>query len=177
MKKLIAISLFVVAIITAHVLTLRSVPSVIMTKAIAAMGKRGIPEYKFVLSEPVTLETQTIVRSSPDLAYSICLFDLSNGPVFVSGAKWHGYGSLTIFDGVTDAVYIASLDAADTNISGSVVLTMDDKFISKEHPVAILNKPKGIALIRRLAPSTALFERVQTLSELDLCSPLSATHK
>ena len=161
--------MYILAFIGAHIFTLRAAPSVIMTKAITVMSERGIPPYRFVMSKRLTPESQSIVRASPDLAYSLCLFDLLDGPVMVRGEKWDGYGSLTIFNGVTDAVYISSLDAAGKD-TGSVVLTLDDKFVSKAHPVAVLKNPKGIALIRRLAPTGKLFEMAQDLSKSDICS-------
>lgn len=169
MKKLIGLCLFLFAFIGAHIFTLRAAPSVIMTKAVATMSERGIPPHRFVMSKRLTPETQSIVRASPDLAYSLCLFDLSKGPVLVRGEKWDGYGSLTIFNSVTDAAYIASLDASGSDF-GSVILTLDDKFISKAHPIAVLKNPKGIALIRRLAPTVKLFEAVQNLSKSDVCT-------
>jgi len=173
MKSIIGFFLFGLALVVGHFFTLQMAPSVIMTKAISAMGDRGIPVHKFVLSKRVTPETQSIIRSSPDLAYSICLFDLSNGPVLVRGTRWDGYASLTIFDSVTDAVYIISLDTTDGGSSGSVLLTTDSELQPKDHPTATLKKPKGIALIRRLAPTPALYEKAKALSASDSCDVLS----
>lgn len=176
MKKLIGFGLFCLALMGAHILTLRAAPAAIMSKAISVMSERGIPTHKFVMSKRLTPETQNIVRASPDLAYSLCLFDLSEGPVLVRGVKWDGYASLTIFNSVTDAVYIASLDTG-VNDPGSAILTLDDKFKSKDHPIAVLKNPKGIALIRRLAPNAELYKDVQVLSKPDICTVLNNASK
>lgn len=153
----------------AHMAVLRMAPLAIMSKAMSVMAERGVPLHKFSMSPRITPKTQTIVRPSPDLAYSLCRFDLSSGPILIRGTKWDGYASLTIFDAETNAVFIASLNAADTN-SNSVILTLDSDVKPTDNtPVLTLVKPKGLALIRRLAPTTELYDQAKILGHSDMC--------
>ncbi len=174
MTRLIWIFVFSASVLIGHFAVLRQAPKVIMSKAMTIMGERGVPLHGFSLSPRITPKTQTIVRPSPDLAYSICRFDLSSGPVFIEGAKWDGYGSLTIFDAHTDAVFITSLDKKDSK-PNSVVLSMEGQSnISKNgSAIAVLSKPRGLALIRRIAPTKGLYDQVKALSNNDVCEILS----
>ena len=74
---------------------------------------------KYLLLYSVTF-LQTIVRSSPDLLYSVCLIELPVvGQIRVRGGYTEGYGSLTIFDMNTDAVFVADLTLQDVSVSKS----------------------------------------------------------
>lgn len=170
MKRFIWIGGFIVIAACAHIAVLRTAPSAIMSKVMNVMAERGLPLHQFSLSPRITPKTQTIVRPSPDLAYSLCRFDLSDGPILISGTKWNGYGSLTIFDAETNAVFITSLNTASPN-SNAVILTLNANVKpSADIHVLKLQKPKGLALIRRLAPTTELYNQAISLASSDMCT-------
>ena len=175
MKKLIVIGLTGFGFITSHILTLQAAPILIMKKAMTIMAERGVPLHGFSLSPRITPSTQTIVRASPDLAYSLCLFDLSAGPIVIKGAKWDGYGSLTIFNNVTDVIHIASLNISSGDTGGAILSLDKDKIAREGLPVITLKSPKGIALIRRLAPTPYLYKQAKTLSNMDICASLAGS--
>lgn len=171
MKRVVWIGAFIVVAAVAHIAILRAAPYMIMSKVIRTMGDRGMPLHRFTISPRITPQTQTIVRPSPDLAYSICRFDLTNGPIMISGAMWAGYASLTIFDAQTNAVFIGSLDSENSR-QNSVVLTMRSSVkAAKNTSIVMLEKPTGLALIRRLAPTASLYEQAQLLTKSDMCAP------
>lgn len=91
-------------------------------------------------------------------------------PSLVSGTKWNGYGSLTIFDAETNAVFITSLDTAEAK-SNAVILTLRANVKSNaDIHVLKLEKPKGLALIRRLAPTVELYDEANSLASSDVCT-------
>lgn len=174
MKKKFILGLFILPLIVAHVFTLQVAPEFIMAKAMKLLAQKGLSEHSFSLSPRITPQSQSIVRPSPDLAYSICLFDLSTGPVLVKGEKWNGYGSITIFNANTDAVYVASLDQVDTPPPAVILAMAGTQTASVDLPIITLKNPKGVALIRRLAPTIDLFEQVQSISQKDICARIPA---
>ena len=170
MKRLIWVGGFIAIAICTHMAVVRMAPSTIMSKVMNVMAERGLPLHQFSLSPRITPKTQTIVRPSPDLAYSLCRFDLSEGPILIMGTRWNGYGSLTIFDAETNAVFITSLDTASPN-SNPVILTLDAGVQpSAGIHVLKLDKPKGLALIRRLAPTTELYNQAHKSAKSDICT-------
>ncbi len=171
----IAIAAFVVGFAAAHVIALNALPGHIMSKARERMTGGGIAPHEWRMTPRVTPETQTIVRPSPDLAYAICLIDVSKGPVVLSVPTWPDYGSLSIFDASTDNVYAGSLDARLPNATGErrvvVALQGQDVYQYGDADQVILSKPEALALIRRLAPTQALYDAAATLVPASSCGP------
>lgn len=171
------IAAFVAAFLIAHFLVLGALPSRIMSTVRGQMEERGLPLHHWQMSPRVTPETQTVVRPSPDLAYAICLIDLSGGPVELVAPAWPDYGSLSIFDADTDNVYAGSLDARGDKATGMRRIIVGlarhelDRYGADAEQV-VLNKPQAIALIRRLAPSQAAWEAAAALIPASRCAPL-----
>ncbi|MCI5045317.1 MAG: DUF1254 domain-containing protein [Aquisalinus sp.] len=53
---------------------------------------------EFGHSDPIKADNQRVVRPSPDLAYSICLYDLTDGAVVVTVPKASNYLSVALYD-------------------------------------------------------------------------------
>lgn len=166
---------FVVGLVAAHFLVLGALPGRIMSKARGAMLERGLPLHHWQMSPRVTPETQTIVRPSPDLAYAICLIDLSGGPVAISVPTWPEYGSLSVFDASTDNVYAGSLDARLPEAPGArrIVVALPEQDVPEAQGVEIVRvtKPEALALVRRLAPSQGLYDAAAALVPASSCGP------
>lgn len=167
---------FAVTFLIAHFVVLSALPGKIMSTVRGQMVERGMPVHAWAMSPRVTPETQPVVRPSPDLAYAICLIDLSNGPVELSVPAWPEYGSLSIFEADTDNVYAGSLDARAEGTPGIrrviVALEEQDLYQYGEAEQVILSKPEALALIRRLAPSQAAYEAAAALIPASRCAPL-----
>lgn len=170
------IAAFVAAFLIAHFLVLSALPGRIMSTVREQMEERGLPLHHWQMSPRVTPQTQTVVRPSPDLAYAICLIDLSGGPVELVVPAWPDYGSLSIFDADTDNVYAGSLDARAEDATGVrrvIVATPDhDLYQYGDADQVIVSKPEALALIRRLAPSQAAWEAAAALIPASRCAPL-----
>lgn len=97
-----------------------------------------------------TPEKQPIVRPSPDLAYSTCPYDLSDGPVEVSVSPVPGrYSSLSIFDARTDVKFIRNDQQAKVT-PYKVVIAREGQGVPKGVEVVRVNYDRGIALVRLL---------------------------
>lgn len=166
---------FGIAFSAAHFLTLNALPGRIMSKAREAMVERGLPLHHWQMSPRVTPETQTIVRPSPDLAYTICLIDVSEGPVLITVPTWPEYGSLSVFDARTDNIYAGSLDARLPEATGErrIVVALKGQDVSPfgDAEQIIVSKPEALALVRRLAPTQALYDAAATLAPASTCGP------
>ncbi len=168
MRWAIAGLVFLAAAVIGHMAVLWAAPSVIMGGAMRAMERRGVPQDAFALAPRMTPETQSVVRPAPELAYSICRFDMSREPrgVRVRMAAWPGYSSLAFYDGATNSFARLRGDGQAREI---VLLPPG----SRDRDGA-LHAPteKGLILIRRLAPRPADHARVQRIARGDVCRPL-----
>lgn len=145
----------------AYVGALWATPHVIMAKAMEKLGAgrintmqhQGLPN----------AESRFVVRPSPDLAYSICVFDLAQGPVAIDAfVPPQRYWSLSVFDANTDNIFSVNDRAA----SGRYALTL-----SKDGAGGSLAVPggKGIALIRILVTDAEDLAAIDTFRRRSTC--------
>lgn len=152
-----------VAVVT-YVAALWATPHVIMAKAMEKLGAGGINVMRH--QGLPTAENRWIVRPSPDLAYSICVFDLSMGPVKIDAfVPPRRYWSLSVFDANTDNIFSIN----DRAVSDRYALTL-----SKDGADGSLAVPggKGIALIRILVTDPHDLGRIDPLRRRSTCAPV-----
>ncbi|MEL7445725.1 MAG: DUF1254 domain-containing protein [Pseudomonadota bacterium] len=156
--------------VTSHLAIIYSAPDLIMGRAMAMIEGRGAQLHQFFLAERTTPQTQSVVRPSPDLAYSVCLFDLDEASqgLQVTMAETQRYSSLSFFDAST--VNFRTIrgdgDAVDVRLLPPGVSSNDSEAI-------IAPTTKGLILIRRLAPTLADYRNVVEIAADDACDPLS----
>lgn len=172
-RAMLLIALFCAAALAGHVFVLNAVPRIIMNKAMTKMQARGVPVHGFALSARTTPETQTVVRPSPDLAYSICLYDLkAGGPLTIYAAPYDGYASVSFFDARTNNFASVRVGAGDEAAGAKLTLHRKAQDLIKSPGRQIISPSrKGIILIRRLAPTQAEYDKVVEISKNDRCEP------
>ena len=106
MRAILGLLVLIASAAGAHYIVLNKVPSFVMTQAHEMLEEGNIPLHQWVQSPRQTPQTQQVVRPSPDLAYAICRFDTASGPVAISAPIWDGYGSISIFNGETDNIFV-----------------------------------------------------------------------
>ena len=141
-----------------HHLALVATPSVLMGAAMAKLDKAGAN--RFAHGPLATDRSRIIVRPSPDLAYSSCPFDLSDGPVLVEAAPAPApYWSLSVFDQRTDAAFVRNnRDSAGRPIR--IVLARDGQAVPAGLETIRLGYDRGVALIRILVERSDRFPAI-----------------
>jgi uncharacterized membrane protein len=134
-----------------HLAVVYATPRLLMRAAIERMSEgSGVNAWR--VSDRVTAQSRQIVRPSPDFAYSACVYDLSQGPVVLRAAEWEPYWSLSLYAENTDNFYV--IDDREADYGAEITLVR----AGRPHPddaATVVESPsrRGIALIRRLAPS------------------------
>ncbi len=149
----------------AHALTLHFAPPVIMSRAMDVLAERGVALHAFTSTPRVTPQSQQVVRSSPDLYYALCRYDLSDpgARLEVAVGKWPNYQSLSFFDARTD-------NFATIRATGRpVALRLLAPGSAPEQGAIVSPSAKGVILIRRLAPDAARFAAAADAGKLDAC--------
>lgn len=156
-----------------HLATLHFAPVVIMDRAMASLAERGVALHRFTVPQRITPQSQQVVRSSPDLYYALCRYDLrfEGSKLVVAIGAWPGYQSLSFFDARTN-------NFATLRASGQIRrvrlfqpgTTLQDRLNKPEEEDWIVSpSTRGVVLIRRLAPTKALFEAAKTAGQTDAC--------
>ena len=159
--------------VAAHFATLSFAPGVIMDAALTNLANRNVAIHAFTNPQRITPQTQAVVRSSPDLFYALCRYDLSEAEFgfWVIMGKWPGYQSLSFFDAETNNfATIRGVEEeevwVDLRTSGTQIVDEDGKRI------IVSPTDRGVVLIRRLAPTQELFDQALEAAETDSCEAL-----
>lgn len=152
-------------------LTLAFTPQFIMGRAWERLAEQAGVN-RMTHSPLVTAEKQTIVRPSPDLAYSVCAFDLTRGPLEVYAYPVPGhYWSLTVFDSETNVAFVES-DRDSKGAAVDIVLATADQTVPGGVRRITMPSVKGVALLRVLLNGRADFDAVTQDRKPSYCRPL-----
>jgi uncharacterized membrane protein len=151
----------------AHVALVQAVPRVLMDKAIERIAADGANAWR--VAERVTPESRQIVRPSPDFAYSACAYDLSDGPVTIRVAPWSAYWSLSLYADNSDNFFV--VDDREVREGVTITLVQRGRAAPEDSPRVVRSpSARGIALIRRLAPSPDDYAAAAVVARGDVCA-------
>ena len=157
-------ALLIVAAAT-HAAALHFAPAFIMSRAMDALAARGVALHRFTTPARISPQTQTVVRSSPDLYYALCRYDLSNPGVQLSVGMgdWPDYQSLSFIAAQTDNF------ATIRGTGRAVAVRLLPPGSAPEAGAIVSPTAKGVILIRRLAPSAERFAAAAAAGKADRC--------
>jgi uncharacterized membrane protein len=166
--RLVALALVVAAV--AHIAVIVAAPYVLMRTAmnrITADVGANIWRHAPRVSE----KSRRIVRPSPDLAYSSCVYDLSAGPIRVTAAAWDDYMSVSVFAENSDNVFVINDRQAPNGVDFVLIRAGDPK---PEGAAMVVESPSatGIILQRRVAPTEERFALAAAARKSDVCGPM-----
>jgi uncharacterized membrane protein len=150
--------------------TLVATPYALMSAALDKIATGQVNT--FVFTQLSTADNQPIVRPSPDLSYSTCVFDLANGPVLldIEPVPDH-YWSISIFDARTDVAAVRS-DRDTGGKSARLALIRKGMAVPKGYEPVALRYDKGLALIRILMTDAADFPTIDAIRRKSTCKQL-----
>ena len=110
-------------------------------------------------------------RANPDSIISSMAYDLSNGPVRISGQTWPRYWSISFYQQNSDNfVVINDQDMADSSFN--FILALDDQDVASLDGRPIISPTsKGIMLIRRFAADAADMPGIIANQQAMTCAP------
>jgi uncharacterized membrane protein len=161
---------FIAAAAIAHLGVVLATPHVLMNIAMKRVSQDWSLVNQFGFGPRTTQHSRNVVRPSPDLAYSSCVYDLSGGPLLIEAqpSPAGGYVSLSVFASNTDN--IAVFDSIRSPQGIRFVLAQPGQTTPPGANVVISPSAKGIILDRRLAPSAELFAAVDVARRADRCA-------
>lgn len=154
-----------------HFAAIFAVPRVLMNVAIDRIGTlSGVNAWRS--SDRVTATSRWVVRPSPDFAYSTCVFDLSKGPVIITATPWDSYWSLSLYGANSDNFFV--IDDREAHF-GAEITVVRRGAAHPEGASMVVESPstKGIALIRRLAPTPDTYNAAAQIAAEDVCTSVT----
>ncbi len=163
--------LAVVLGIATYFVTLHQTPTTLMATAVSRLSKGGVNSFSH--APLATDKSRAIVRPSPDLAYSSCPFDLSQGPVSVSVPPVPArYWSLSVFQADTDVAFVRNnIEAGGQPIA--VTIAEKGQAVPAGATVVRVKGAKGVALIRILIDDRATFPAIDRVRQAARCGAVA----
>lgn len=158
--------------LAAHFAVVLLAPRLIMNAAMSRLSDDWSRLNRWTHAPRVSAQSRGVVRPSPDLAYSACVFDLSDGPVRIAAKAWPHYMSLSLYGANTDNFLVISDREAPDGVD--IVLARPGQRLPRDGRAVVLSPSRrGVALVRRLAPTLERFAAADRLRREDICAPLA----
>lgn len=154
-----------------HFAVILATPRVLMDVAMERIGAAGVNAWH--VNDRVTATSRQIVRPSPDFSYSACVFDLTQGPIVITATPWDAYWSLSLYAANSDNFFV--IDDREAHYGAEITLVRR----GTAHPEGasmVVESPseRGIALIRRLAPTPAEYDAAKAVATEDVCAAVAS---
>ncbi|MEQ9144350.1 MAG: DUF1254 domain-containing protein [Parvibaculaceae bacterium] len=117
---------------------------------------------------------RTVVRPSPDLIYTICAFDVSQGAVRLSApVPPDTYFSLSMFADNTDNFFVVN-DSQLEKDTIDVVLVKTESQVTElgGAPIVVAPSERGVVLFRTLIQSEDRFAELDAIRKQAACAPM-----
>ena len=135
-----------------HLATVMAIPHLVMKVAYKGILKRAGSQVNTLLHSPrVTVDSRNVVKPSPDLLYSIGVYDVSEKPLRITAPVPDTYWSLSLYQTNTDNFYVLNDRQAKTN-PVEIVLVGPEMGVPNVANAEVVVAPtgKGVFLLRTL---------------------------
>jgi uncharacterized membrane protein len=143
--------------ILAHLLAVWATPRLIMQVLMSGPSARAMNmQNQAAFPPPVTASSRSVVMPSPDLLYSVCVFDVSAGPVRVSAnPALKSYWSIALYGANSDNFFVINDRQAGAK-------PVDLWLVSEGGQAAAGGVPQGSQVV--VSPSTRGFLLMRVLT-------------
>jgi len=167
-------ALFTLALAAAvHWATVAFAPELIMSRVMSGMGGRGINAIRHV--ERATAASRKVVKPSPDLLYSTCVFDVTRAPLKVTtAAPEDTYWSVAFYAANTDNFFTLNDTTAGGKPATIILVGQGQALDPQPEGTLIVSAPttKGLVLFRTLIDNDAREPELDRLRRDAKCEPL-----
>lgn len=150
-------------------------PDLIMSRAMSAMANRGKGASTINHRERATAASRTIVKPSPDLFYSTCVFDISRYPLKITtAAPTNTYWSVAVYAANTDNFFVLN-DTQAKGQAATIMLIGPGRIVPPQpEGVYVVSAPstKGIVLFRTLINDDAREAELDQQRRAANCEPM-----
>lgn len=148
-------------------------PTFIMSRAMTTIATRGVNTIAH--TDRATAASRTIVKPSPDLLYSTCLYDLSRAPLKITtAAPTDTYWSVAFYAANTDNFFVLNDVEAKGQPATIVLVASGQNLPPQPEGVIVVAAPstKGIVLFRTLINEDAREPELDRQRRAATCDPM-----
>ena len=123
-SRLRTVFIFTLAVVVIHLVTVWAAPRLIMQVVMNGPHAKTLNmQNQAAFSEPITAASRAVVMPSPDMLYSMCVFDLSKGPVQITAnPQLKSYWSIALYAANSDNFFVINdRQAGDAPVDLTIV--------------------------------------------------------
>ena len=168
------IALTTVLTVGFHLLAVTLFPRVMMALAFKRILQGADAEINTLIHSPrVTVGSRRVVKPSPDLLYSICVYDVTEKPLRITVPIPATYWSISFYQTNTDNFYVLNDRQAKTD-TVDIILTRPDRAVPQIDGAIVVVAPtsKGVFLLRSLVKDEDKLGDLIKIQRLATCRPL-----
>ena len=155
-----------------HVVAVVGFPRMVMLISHAVMVRRA-PLNTLYHAPRVTAENQMVVRSSPDLIYSACAFDLADGPLRITAPLTGAYMSLSCYGNNTNCFYVRNdRQVGEDGFDFVLVGPGDEPPTDLDAEIVRAPSTRGVLLFRNFAGNGAHIAAIETARQQAVCAKI-----
>jgi uncharacterized membrane protein len=151
-------------------------PYLIMSRAMHGIAKRAGGFNAPLSTNLPNAASRDIVKPSPDLLYTACAFDISEGPVLAGGTPSQAYWSMALYASNTDNFFVINDRQAQGGPTFVVISTarMRDRIPAEHQSLKVVEPPsdKGIVLFRYLVLDQQDLAKAKVAQKTAVCRRL-----
>lgn len=151
-----------------HAAAVWAVPRVITKVALDRISVAASGANVFLHAPRAMAEVRTIVRPSPDLAYSVCVADVGGGPVKVFAPVSEPYTSVSVFAANSDNL-LALNDRETGGKPIELTIAGPGQPVPEGGAVVRLPSDRAIVLVRRVIRNDAHFGELEAIRRQARC--------
>jgi uncharacterized membrane protein len=152
----------------AHLGSIWYAPRYIMGVAMDRLAAEGSVN-AFIERPLADAGSRDIVRPSPDLMYSVCVVDVSAGPVRIRAPASTPYTSVSVFAANSDNIFVMNDQALAPGADFDIWVGKARQKVPVSAPSAVLRSERGIVLIRRVVTDAEQAKVVDALRREARC--------
>ena len=158
--------------VISHAVVVWATPRVIMLGVLSVGGKR-LGVNRFAHLPPPTADDRDIVRPCPDFAYSVCILDLSKGPVRIRAPLTPPYTSVALYSSTTDNTFVRSDRDTSAQVLDIVVALpgTTQSAVPSGSELVLARDARELALVRRVVESPEQLPVIDAAQRQSICAP------
>ena len=154
-----------------HLATVMTIPRLAMKTAHKRILKKSGARINTLLhSSRVTVDSRDVVKPSPDLLYSLCVYDVSEKPLRITAPVPDTYWSISFYQTNTDNFYVLNDRQAKTN-PVNILLVGPDMTVPEiaNAQVVVASTTRGVFLLRSLIMDESKLDDLIKIQRMASC--------
>ena len=154
-----------------HLVLIWQIPSLIM-KAVMHRASKSKIHNNHIHAKPISWKSRTVVMPSPDLLYTLCVFDVSKVDLLIRGKVPSSYWSLAFYDSQTNNFFVFN-DKTEKAGPKQWRLIGPNSPRPKGYKGKVVRSPtaRGVVLFRILIKEKARLSHYQAIQKQTSCQP------